>query len=112
MDNFCIIVNKDRDEQLELAKQVQDFLKKKGKKYCTYVESLNTGETVVSEISELRESEKLNNSAITVYFPDCEETLWDIAKRYNTTVESIVLENNLVGETTKDIKMLFIPSGT
>ena len=67
---------------------------------------------VVSEISELRESEKLNNSAITVYFPDCEETLWDIAKRYNTTVESIVLENNLVGETTKDIKMLFIPSGT
>jgi hypothetical protein len=67
---------------------------------------------VVSEISELRESEKINNSAITVYFPDCEETLWDIAKRYNTTVESIVLENNLVGETTKDIKMLFIPSGT
>ena len=48
MDNFCIIVNKDRDEQLELAKQVQDFLEEKGKKYCTYVESLNTGEDVVS----------------------------------------------------------------
>ncbi len=67
---------------------------------------------IVSEISELRESEKVNNSAITVYFPNCEETLWDIAKRYNTTVESIVLENNLSGDTTKDIKMLFIPSGT
>jgi LysM repeat protein len=67
---------------------------------------------VVSDISELRESEKVMGSAITVYFPNCEETLWDIAKRYNTTVESIVLENNLVGETTKDIKMLFIPSGT
>ena len=52
MDNFCIIVNKDRDEQLELAKQVQDFLEKRGKKYCTYVESLNTGETVISEISD------------------------------------------------------------
>ncbi len=52
MDNFCIIVNKDRDEQLELAKQVQDFLEEKGKKYCTYVESLNTGEAVVSEISD------------------------------------------------------------
>ena len=62
---------------------------------------------IVSEISELRESEKVMGSAITVYFPNCEETLWDIAKRYNTTVESIVLENNLVGETTKDIKMLF-----
>ena len=67
---------------------------------------------VVSEFSELKESEKLTNSAITVYFPSCEETLWDIAKRYNTTVESIVLENNLSCETTKDIKMLFIPSGT
>ena len=67
---------------------------------------------VVSEISELRESEKVTSSAITVYFPNCEETLWDIAKRYNTTVESIVLENNLVCDTTKDIKMLFIPSGT
>ncbi len=67
---------------------------------------------VVSEFSELKESEKLTNSAITVYFPSCEETLWDIAKRYNTTVESIVLENNLSCDTTKDIKMLFIPSGT
>ena len=67
---------------------------------------------IVSEISELRENEKINNSAITIYFPNYEETLWDIAKRYNTTVESIVLENNLSGDTTKDIKMLFIPSGT
>ncbi len=41
MDNFCIIVNKDRDEQLGLAKQVQEFLEEKGKKYCTCIESLN-----------------------------------------------------------------------
>lgn len=67
---------------------------------------------VVSEISEIKESEKINNSAITVCFPTCEEALWDIAKRYNTTVESIASENNISGDTTKDIKMLFIPSGT
>lgn len=41
MDNFCIIVNKDRDEQLNLAKQVQEFLEEKGKKYCIRIESLN-----------------------------------------------------------------------
>lgn len=41
MDNFCIIVNKDRDEQLTLAKQVQEFLEAKGKNYCTRIESLN-----------------------------------------------------------------------
>ena len=67
---------------------------------------------VVSAVSELKESEKIVKSAITVYFPRYEETLWDIAKRYNTTVESIVLENNLSCDTTKDVKMLFIPSGT
>jgi len=71
------------------------------------------GETEINAVTDICEgvaTEKLNNSAITVYFPDCEETLWDIAKRYNTTVESIALENNLEGETTGDIKMLFIPS--
>ena len=65
---------------------------------------------VVTEICEGEESEKRSNSAITVYFPKCEESLWDIAKRYNTTVNSIAIENNLEGDTTGDIKMLFIPS--
>lgn len=73
------------------------------------------GETelsVVTDICEGEKSEKTINSAITIYFPEFEESLWDIAKRYNTTVESIVLENNLEGDTTGNIKMLFIPSGT
>ncbi|MBO7179787.1 MAG: DUF3794 domain-containing protein [Clostridia bacterium] len=71
------------------------------------------GETeidVVTDITEGVMEEKTNNSAITVYFPKHEEALWNIAKRYNTTVESIALENNLEGDTTGDIKMLFIPS--
>ncbi len=71
------------------------------------------GETeidVVTEICEGKATEKRSNSAITVYFPKCEESLWDIAKRYNTTVNSIAIENNLEGDTTGDIKMLFIPS--
>ena len=71
------------------------------------------GETeidVVTEICEGKATEKRSNSAITVYFPKCEESLWDIAKRYNTTVNSIAIENNLEGDTTGEIKMLFIPS--
>ena len=71
------------------------------------------GETeidIVSDICEGISEEKNRNSAITVYFPKCEETLWDIAKRYNTTVESIMSENNIEGDTTGDITMLFIPS--
>lgn len=71
------------------------------------------GETEIDIVSDIREGvseEKSRRSAITVYFPTCEETLWDIAKRYNTTVESIMSENNIDGETTGDITMLFIPS--
>ncbi len=71
------------------------------------------GETeinVVSDIKEGIEKEKLSKSAITVYFPKTKETLWEIAKRYNTTVESILLENNLESETTENVKMLFIPT--
>ena len=42
MDNFCIFVNKDRDENLQLTKQVTDYLDKQGKSYCIRTESLNT----------------------------------------------------------------------
>ena len=42
MNKFCIIVNKDRDEQLELTKRVQDFLKDHGMCFDTRMESLDT----------------------------------------------------------------------
>ena len=93
----CILKNKDQiDVKAELQINCSVF-----------------GETeidVVTEICEGNETQKRSNSAITVYFPRCEESLWDIAKRYNTTVNSIAIENNLEGDTTGDIKMLFIPS--
>ncbi len=93
----CILKNKD---QIDVKAEMQ-------------INCSVFGETeidVVTEICEGKETEKRNNSAITVYFPKCEESLWDIAKRYNTTVNSIAIENNLEGDTTGDIKMLFIPS--
>ncbi len=40
MDNFCIIVNKDRDEGLELTKKVQEFLVAHGKQFCVRMESI------------------------------------------------------------------------
>lgn len=53
---------------------------------------------------------KRNNNAITVYFPEeNNESLWGIARRYNTTVKAIAEENNLDGETTESLKIIFIP---
>ena len=41
MNKFCIIVNKDRDEQLELTNRVQDYLEQQGKSYVVRMESLD-----------------------------------------------------------------------
>lgn len=44
MNKFCIIVNKDRDEQLELTGRVQDFLAAQGKQFAMRMESLDTAD--------------------------------------------------------------------
>ena len=44
MDKFCIIVNKDRDEQLALTNRVQQFLSEHGKQYEVRMESLDTAD--------------------------------------------------------------------
>lgn len=72
------------------------------------------GKLLIDAVSEITESDtpvcrKCN--AITVYFPEEEnESLWSIARRYNTTVKEIAAENNLEGDTTENLKMIFIPA--
>ena len=44
MKKFCIIVNKDRDEQMELTGRVQDFLAAQGKEFAVRTESLDTAD--------------------------------------------------------------------
>jgi len=44
MNKFCIIVNKDRDEQLELTGRVQDYLAAQGKQFAVRTESLDTAD--------------------------------------------------------------------
>lgn len=44
MNKFCIIVNKDRDEQLELTSRVQAFLAERGRKFEVRMESLDTAD--------------------------------------------------------------------
>lgn len=66
---------------------------------------------VVTEIYESDKPFVCNKNAITVYFPqEKNESLWGIARKYNTTVRAIAAENDLDGDTTGNLKMLFIPS--
>ena len=46
MNKFCIIVNKDRDEQLELTGRVEDFLAAQGKSFAVRMESLDEADAV------------------------------------------------------------------
>ena len=46
MNNFCIIVNKDRDEKLELTQRVQECLLAQGKQFCIRTESVMQEEFV------------------------------------------------------------------
>ena len=69
------------------------------------------GFDVVTHITESDVPIKRNSNAITIYFPEkSDESLWAIARRYNTTVKAIASENDLTGDTTENLKMLFIPS--
>ncbi len=52
MNKFCIIVNKDRDEHLELTGRVQDFLAKQGKTFAVRTESLDTADAVWQPIPD------------------------------------------------------------
>jgi len=47
--------------------------------------------------------------ALTLYFADLGESIWDIAREYNTTMDSISQENLLAGETLHEPQMLLIP---
>ena len=55
------------------------------------------------------ESKKSGGAALTVYFADAGEEIWDIARRYNTTVEAVEQENGITGETVAQKCMLLIP---
>ncbi|MDD6807874.1 MAG: DUF3794 domain-containing protein [Oscillospiraceae bacterium] len=50
-----------------------------------------------------------DGAAIVLYFANCGENVWDIARRYNSTVGAIIAENNLEDEVLKDNRMLLIP---
>lgn len=68
-------------------------------------------QSLISEISVDCERVLPKRAPIVVYFPDKEnEPLWDIAKKYGTTVSAIAHENELSGETTEGVRVLFIPS--
>ncbi len=75
-----------------------DVFKAERKKICTHI-----------DLNEDMKKEP-DGAALTVYFSDKGESLWDIAKKYNTTVLKIKEENGLSAEKTEECRMLMIPA--
>ncbi len=47
--------------------------------------------------------------ALTIYYCDKGESVWDIAKRYNTTVDAVMGENDLSENSVDSARMILIP---
>ena len=64
---------------------------------------------VANNVTELENTEKSGSDfAVTVYFGDKGEKLWDIAKKYNTSEESIRRRNSVKGDVLDQETMLII----
>lgn len=66
--------------------------------------------SAVAEMELLEEKPKAENTAaLTIYFSEAGESVWEIARRYNTTVQSIMAENKLTDDVIAEKCKLLIP---
>ncbi|MGX8702806.1 LysM peptidoglycan-binding domain-containing protein, partial [Caproiciproducens sp.] len=49
------------------------------------------------------------SAALSIYYADAGESLWNIAREYCTSVNAIKLENDLTGDVVENRGMLLIP---
>ncbi len=64
----------------------------------------------VSDIEIKEKSDSYDDRcALTIYFCDKKEKVWDIAKKYKTTAEAIIAENDLDNDLISERKILLIP---
>ncbi len=90
-----------------------------GQNSVEVVSELQIGAMVYSEndymsitdiyIDEEKPRKKDKNTALTIYYTDNDEELWNIARKYCTSVEKIKEENDMDDDTLQGRNMLFIP---
>ncbi len=70
----------------------------------------NTAEIITDIICDKSEAKVKKYSALTIYFSDEGEILWNIARKYNTTIDAIKAENDIKENLISQKCMLLIPS--
>lgn len=69
----------------------------------------NEEKAVTEIILDKSKCKSVKTAALTVYFADANESVWDIARHYNTTVEAILRENRMQNEEITHCCKLLIP---
>ena len=79
--------------------------------YYSFLLQKNTSFNVLSAL-DVDDNKPLNKKtcALSIYYADGGENIWDIAKMYNTKQNLIISENELVAETLEEPTLLFIPT--
>ena len=76
-----------------------------GPVYCSEPEAVLTSLTVDEEHPKGKDP----SVSLTIYFADAGENLWEVAKRYNTSMEKILADNGLTGTVIGEKRSLLIP---
>lgn len=61
------------------------------------------------KVDETREKKREPESAMTIYYADEGESIWSIAKRYNSSISAVMEENGLEDEFLPEKKIVLIP---
>lgn len=64
---------------------------------------------VLRDMKITEENKNTEDTALTLYFCNKGEEIWDIAKKYNTTKQAIQSENSISGDVTEKEDMMLIP---
>ena len=65
---------------------------------------------IITDLTVNKDKPKtIKTASLTVYFSEKGEQLWNIAERYNTTVDAIMRENKLTELSVKEKCKLLIP---
>ena len=89
------------DSKIELRTEINASGKILSNKILKYINEI--------ELIENNDDEK-DSCALTIYFCEKNERVWNIAKKYRTTVDAIMAENSLDSDIITDKKTLLIPS--
>ena len=65
--------------------------------------------TILLQFKDRNNPINISDSSVLLYYPENGEKLWDIAKKYNSTSDSIISANDLKNTDDCSAKVLLIP---